>query len=431
MAINSVTDEKSNDNEYGRVSRVETMEISFNNEEKDKIDVISLEPTIYNLVFMRQYHKTPNEKYRWWCLSISIIMLQLFCLLVLSSLFVKTWTNDYHSNGAMYVDEGLYEKRIFILTFAPLWFFGVMTSLIVTASYLFKSLKPFVVLLSGCLHQIDNKTKKHSLKLRNYRYGIFISFVNIALILSTFALAIFIAFYGLYFKIDNPSDIVLASIGNVFILEIDDYICEWFTNSSNIYKDEFWDISVKSKEYNQTVKWVTIFFCSIAAVLPISFGFQCANTFGYHVKKYGAGSLLYVLVNFYSTIFPVGIILSLPVFVVNSKCRENCFRIVWISAFIVGLGVLTENVQLTGNILIYSIGSVVLIAIIYLDIKKYDKWCTSLFIFSQILILIIAIIERAMDNNSYLAAYTLISCVICVFIKFKGVEMFKTNRQSD
>ena len=185
-----------------------------------------LEPTIFNIVFLREYknmNQTPKEKYLWRLLIIMTVISQLFCLLVLTNTFIHKWQRDYKQYGAEYPDDKLYEDRgVFIISYAPLWFFALIASLIVTGSYLTKSLRPFIVLLAICL--TDSKLYKSPL---NYKWGIFLAFINFAMIVSTWALALFIAFYGVYFKIDEPSDVILAAIGIVFILEIDNYICEW------------------------------------------------------------------------------------------------------------------------------------------------------------------------------------------------------------
>eukprot|EP01084_Bolivina_argentea_P265799 450663_1 len=404
--------------------------------QQNSIQKITLVPTIYNLVFMIAYNdktSSPKGMFCWWIWCALIMASQLFALFVLSNSFLMSWISDYEKYGSSYVDEQLFKNRSnFIIEIAPLWFFAQISALIVAGTYLMKSIKPFLVLLAICFNQVDPNTNQHSLKLFNYRYGIFISFFNSSITVATWALTIFITFYGLYFTIENPSDIILASIGNVFILELDDYVCEWFTISSCEYTDAFWDIYVDKSRYIRTKKNLTAFYFPITLAIPISFGSASQSIYGWTVDEEGPESLKRNLYLFYIYIFAIVNILCGPV-IINRPKYEKLLIIA--ACALVGIGEIALLFRDAGSLLLSILltmyGLLMILILVYLDIKKYHKFCNKLFVLFHLSLLIIAIVERIVSSQASIAMYTLLLVIANIFVKFKGADTFKSNRYQE
>eukprot|EP01083_Nonionella_stella_P240285 840138_1 len=173
--------------------------------QQQDVKEVELETTIFNLVFMRELNgmnQTQYEKWRWRCLVMVIISVQTLSLIALSHAFVTEWNNLYKRYGADYPDKQIWRGRASMITAAPLWFACVMTALIVTATYLLKSLRPFLVLLSVLLAHHDDVTLPlyHGLPLSSYMFGMLMVFFKYIHGFSAWALAIFIAFHGLFFR---------------------------------------------------------------------------------------------------------------------------------------------------------------------------------------------------------------------------------------
>eukprot|EP01083_Nonionella_stella_P240284 840134_1 len=412
--------------------------------QQQDVKEVELETTIFNLVFMRELNgmnQTQYEKWRWRCLVMVIISVQTLSLIALSHAFVTEWNNLYKRYGADYPDKQIWRGRASMITAAPLWFACVMTALIVTATYLLKSLRPFLVLLSVLLAHHDDVTLPlyHGLPLSSYMFGMLMVFFKYIHGFSAWALAIFIAFHGLFFQIANPSDIVLIAVGNVFILEIDDYICEYFVNSSIslIYSGAFWRIKVNITHYYTVHKpWERFYLIELVGI-AIAFTFQSAYVFGKAVNEHGVSYLFRMLYQFYGMIFGFTLMVSVPAAITCDKLRNILIHIGWVCFFALQFFWVAVSFALDGSkpffldgahyklILYYCIGLALTAAVVYLGAIKNHVWENRIFIGVQVSLWILAFVDRV-HRGAYAAEnmFILLFGIGTTVFKYDGEIMF-------
>ena len=401
------------------------IEIPNDNTHDTELFTLNLRVTLFNLVFLREHNKmntTPHQRYLWKFLAIGILCIQVFCLIVLSRTFLESWMKDYEINGAIYVDNQLYKDRsYFINASAPLYFLASVASLMATGSYLLKTAKPFLVSLGV---YFSGDVSLHS------RWDILLTFLNFAVIISTWQLTIFVAFYGLYFKIDSASDIILISFGNVFILEIDDYICEWFTSSSPVYTQRFWQMTVDKTKYTDKLSAYSICALGIIIINPIASSFEASYNFGYAVDQFGIDVMRTTVYISYVSAFCFSMIVMIPAYTRNKKTREHLVRLIWIAltlAEIIVLGEFWFSKDEWSSVMILWIPSIlILIILICLDLNgNANKVFTLMFITLHVALVIVGIVQRIESNiRGNKGLYTLLALFGCLWIRYYGPILY-------
>ena len=201
---------------------------------------------------------TKYQKTKWFFTVIFIYSIQVFCLVVLAYAYMK----DYYYSSNYVLNSG------WIIFEEPLHFACVVASVMVLFSYLTSSILQSVKLFCSCLNLI--KTKTSTL----YKYGIIMSTLNMLLILSTWSISLVVINHSLYNVTESPQDVVLNSVANVFILEIDDYMCGYFKTTfqfdpKDFDPDEPWTVQVNKRQFKRSTLYHNQFFVCLLLVWVI------------------------------------------------------------------------------------------------------------------------------------------------------------------
>ena len=183
--------------------------------------------------------KSTFSKLRFWICIILVYTTQIFCLTILAYAYL----NEYYSSSKYSI------SKAWVVSQSPLHFFCVMASIIVLFSYLTSSIAQSVKLFCSCLNLSLSETKNRTNIM--LFYGIIMSTLNLLLISSTWIISLVVINYSLYNKTEKPYEVILNSVANVFILEIDDYFCSFF-KMTFAFDPKEWKIKVNNPGFQKS-----------------------------------------------------------------------------------------------------------------------------------------------------------------------------------
>ena len=230
-------------------------------------DTVKLDQDLFVLLFLLIYNnKYQNlsfgHKIKWWFSIVSVFIIQVFCLIVLSIAYIQQYINagyDLWIGGTSSGSRVIAASSIYYINVCC-----VIVATMVLFSYLTKSISHSTKLFCACLHLAENKSVDKLL----FKYGIIISTLNIFLIMSTWSISLIIVLYGIKFDLDNVIEIVFTAIGNVFILEIDDYFCDFFKNTFE-FDPQTWSISVNQSRFKNSFWYHNLFVVTSLVIWTI------------------------------------------------------------------------------------------------------------------------------------------------------------------
>eukprot|EP01084_Bolivina_argentea_P190668 327581_1 len=256
----------------------------------------------------------------WFAVLLTFIM-QVFCLFVLALSFAYQY-EQYLEEHKEQDDWSVFNTDKWIAEQAPIHFLCAIVALFVLFVYLASNIKPFVVLLEATLNCAEPK-----LTQKAFYYAICASMLNIALNFTTWMFSMYIAFFSLYLQTENPSDVVLTSVGNVFILEMDDWIFQWF----KLNTDFDMITQVYSKQYNKgfksgtTIMLIVYFFTYIVWMIGAP-DFYSNAIDGNHKGSVVSYSFTILFVESIC-IFSCSILVLMPLTIFSELCKRifTCF----------------------------------------------------------------------------------------------------------
>lgn len=125
---------------------------------------------------------------------------------------------------------------------------------------------------------IHDRDEKRKLWRRNLRYGILFSYLYLGLTAASWVLSVYILFYGIFFQIERTTDLILAPIEMVFVMELDSWIFKWFLSNHFEHTNpsmneefalqtkaiDFWEMKVNKKQFKYGFYSSMIFiFCNL------------------------------------------------------------------------------------------------------------------------------------------------------------------------
>ena len=215
-----------------------------------------MDPDAFVLFFLFMYSNQYQalelrHKIKWWFSVIFIFIIQLFCLIILSTAYLQQYASAGWSLWSNRNDNRLNAlSSTYYINVSC-----VIVAIMVLLSYLTKSISHQTQLFCACL----NLTKQKSDDKLLFSYGIIISTLNLLLIVSTWSISLIVILYGEKFELDNVVDVVFTSVGNVFILEIDDYFCDYFRNTFD-FTPKSWSVEVRKSKFKKSFWYHNQFF---------------------------------------------------------------------------------------------------------------------------------------------------------------------------
>eukprot|EP01083_Nonionella_stella_P045681 122553_1 len=150
-----------------------------------------------------------------------------------------------------------------------LYVWCAISGLVVLFCYLMKAIYEFTKLLWS--YYLSMKQTKSC----NYDIVVFVSIFNILFVFATWLLSLTIIFYAIKQEVSSITDIVLAPVGIVFILDLDDWIGEFMIDRlmpplSEEEKGNFWNLRIKANKYHSFVD-KTMLSCGVLFVSSVPF----------------------------------------------------------------------------------------------------------------------------------------------------------------
>ena len=233
---------------------------------------LKLHEDIFTYFFLINYTRQYSQlscvcKIVWWFGIIITFLVQISSLYLLTISYSISWEINYDINSTIIFHQNWLHSLCLFSSAFILYF------------YLLQSSKPFINLYSFCLCYRDSLTKL------TYNYGVIISCLNLGIVLITWYASLIVSFSGVYGTIDNPAEIVLASLSFVFILEVDDYICSFFlpdteqTDQENDTAAVEFSVKVNLQQFDKSSKYGKIFVSVLLIDVLIFMIYSAADQF--------------------------------------------------------------------------------------------------------------------------------------------------------
>ena len=246
--------------------------------EKSTIETnLKLHEDIFILFFLINYTKRYEQlsfayKILWWFGIILTFFVQVASLYFVSISYSLSWEIDY--------DFEFDSTNIFFKN--TLHSLCLCSSTFILYFYLLKSAIPFIDLYSFCICCRNSLTKV------TYIYGVMISCLNLGIILMAWYASLLISLSGVYGTIDNPAEIVLASVSFLFILEVDDYICSLLLHNTEqtekLQNDQAnnklkFSVKVNLKQFQKSSKYGKMFVSVLLISMFVFIIYTAADLF--------------------------------------------------------------------------------------------------------------------------------------------------------